>query len=299
MAPQIPYTSALMAECKTPFLPPYSRAIKEVLSRGDYVRLETVKSAGRVAFSPEHGGSYDEWSARPLSQLLIFYLTIDLCALFKVRDRFMRGGAAPRGFCQAEVAKASAERAAKTFEKGGLPWAHGREWNLLDFSCLSSNMMPARLPQLTVSQSDSDMLSTGLRNFSFASSPGGSDSPARVSGFPTLADVASGRDGRSYGSGGYDSYAAVGPGALMGGSSSGARPGGVAQSPDRRSSSGSFPPIGGTGRGVRPAAPAELPPLRGSGASTGGSSQGARLAQRSSSCVEIGGYSPGIKSAAF
>ena len=120
MAPQIPYTSALMAECKTPFLPPYSRAIKEVLSRGDYVRLETVKSAGRVAFSPEHGGSYDEWSARPLSQLLIFYLTIDLCALFKVRDRFMRGGAAPRGFCQAEVAKASAERAAKTFEKGGL-----------------------------------------------------------------------------------------------------------------------------------------------------------------------------------
>ena len=264
-----------MATCKTPFLPPYMRALKEVLSRSDYVPMEGVKSAGRETFSPEHGGSYDAWAARPLSQPLISYLTSDLCSLFKIRDRFIRGGAAPRGFGQAEVARASAERAAKTFEKGELPWAHGKEWHLLDFDCLSSSMSP-RLPQLTSPQSDDALMPKGRCNFSFDNLPGGSaiDSPSRFF-VPSLADEASGRDRRSFGSGSYDNYAAAGC------SSGGlARP--VAPCLDPRVG---FPPIsiGGSGWGARPAVtPREI-----------------RFGRRSSSCVGTAQRDSCIKSAAF
>ena len=129
---QIAFWSAQI--CKTPYLPPYIKALREVLPRGEFARLEIVKKAGRAAFAPDHGGSYVAWAERPLPPLLLVYASIDVCHMFKIRDKHIRaetsdidaaeaGGA--RIYTLEEVARETEERLRKTYEKAEMPWPYG------------------------------------------------------------------------------------------------------------------------------------------------------------------------------
>ena len=140
---QIAFMSALT--CKTPYLPPYDKALKEVLPRGAFERLEIVKRAGRAAFAPDHGGSYTVWAVRPLPPLLFVYASMDLCHMFKVRDKHIRTRAdssdatAADGvhtYTLAEVSRETEERLRKTYERADMPWPYGCVRLPMLYSCI-------------------------------------------------------------------------------------------------------------------------------------------------------------------
>ena len=127
---QIAVMSTFLADCKTPYLPPYLKALKEVLPRGEFARLEAVKLRGRAAFAPDHGGAYVAWAQRQLPPLLLVYLSMDLCHMFKLRDKHIRAepsgiDAVGGGYTLAEVARETEERLRKTYERAELPWSYG------------------------------------------------------------------------------------------------------------------------------------------------------------------------------
>ena len=165
---QIPYASSLMVGCKTPYLPRYIKMLKDLLPRRDFLRLETVKAAGRAAFAPECGGSYDAWAVRPLPQLLLFYLTIDVCHMFKLHDRLVAAAADSPGskFNIADVARATAKRMAKTCQQAELPWPYGKEWSQLDFTCLKAPPSAPAAAPLQRFDSELALMAASLRRLS-------------------------------------------------------------------------------------------------------------------------------------
>jgi|EP00966_Prymnesium_polylepis_P185807 ribonuclease D len=53
--------------------------------------MSQVKEQGRCAFAPEHGGSYQVWKQRPLSQELLKYTAYDVSYLHNLRQAYDYG----------------------------------------------------------------------------------------------------------------------------------------------------------------------------------------------------------------
>lgn len=72
------------------FVKRFSKCLEEsrVLGEKDQREAKAVKEQGRRLFSPEHGGSYDVWEARPLVPELIEYAVADVQYLLRMKEQW-------------------------------------------------------------------------------------------------------------------------------------------------------------------------------------------------------------------
>ena len=133
------------------YLPTYGKVLRQILTREECLRLETIKKAGQEIFAAERGGTYAVWAERPLKPMLVIYASVDVCLLFRVYEMCLQecqcasagsrallgggrtGGSGGSGGALEAAMRATAARMRRICLRSELPWPWGREWSLLDF----------------------------------------------------------------------------------------------------------------------------------------------------------------------